>query len=285
MPPSTTNTLEVPGARLHYEVRGHGPALLMIPGSNGDAELFDAVADLLAGRHTVISYDRRGFSRSTLDGPQPAGWSETHADDARRLLEAVAGGPSQVFGSSAGAVVGLALMSRSPDLVTRLIAHEPPLAEVLPDAADWRRFFANVYDTYLRDGTAPAMRSFMAGIGADSLERPAGIGLELMGRLSGNLDHFLRHEVRQAPGHRPDLVALDAQRARIVPAGGRDSRRRFPYRPAAVLAARWGRQVVDFPGDHTGYWSRPGEFAAVLADVLAAPTAESGREDADTADG
>ena len=289
MPVTRTHTLDVPGARLHYEVRGHGPALLLIPGSNGDAELFAAVADLLADRHTVISYDRRGFSRSTLDGPQRTGWTETHADDARRLLEAVARGPSQVFGSSAGAVVGLALMSRSPDLVTRLIVHEPPLAEVLPDAAKWRAFFAKVYDTYLSDGTAPAMRLFMAGIGADSLERPADVGPELMDRLSGNLDHFLRHEVRQAPGSRPDLVALDAQQARIVPAGGRDSRRHFPYRPAAVLAARWGKDVVGFPGDHTGYWSQPAAFAAVLADVLAdvlaAPTTKSGREDADTADG
>jgi pimeloyl-ACP methyl ester carboxylesterase len=253
MPLTQVRTLRVPGCRLHYEVRGSGPALLLIPGSNGDAGLFDALADLLADGFTVITYDRRGFSRSALDGPFTGAWSETHTDDARRLLETVATGPASVFGSSAGAVIGLDLVSRHPHLVTRLISHEPPMAEVLPDAADWRAFFANVRSTYRREGIGPAMALFMTGIG----------------RLSGNLDFFLSHEVREAPGYRPDLGALDAGRARIVMAGGRDSRRHFPYRPAAALAARWGEPVIDFPGDHTGYWSRPAEFAAALGDALA----------------
>ncbi|GAA4587364.1 alpha/beta hydrolase [Planotetraspora phitsanulokensis] len=272
MPVKQTHALHVPGGRLYYELRGRGPTLLLIPGSNGDAGLFDAVADLLADRFTVITYDRRGFSRSTLDGPLEAGWSETHVGDARRLLKTVATGPSHVFGSSAGAVVGLALISQSPDLVTRLIAHEPPLAEVLPDASEWRAFFEEVYETYRRDGAGRAMQVFMTGIGADTLERPAGVDPELINRLSGNLDFFLRHEVRQAPGYRPDLKALDAQQARITMAGGRDSRQHFPYRPSTTLANRWGKRIVDFPGDHTGYWSQPVEFAAILANALTGPT-------------
>jgi pimeloyl-ACP methyl ester carboxylesterase len=268
MPVKRTHPLHVPGGRLYCEVRGRGPALLLIPGSNGDAGLFDAVADLLADRYTVISYDRRGFSRSALDGLPETGWSETHTDDARLLLETVAAGPSHVFGSSAGAVIGLALISESPDLVTTLVAHEPPLAEVLPDAAEWRAFFAGVEDRYRRDGAGPAMQKFMTGIGLDALRRPAIMDPELVKRLSGNLDFFLRHELRQAPGYRPDLPALDAARARIVLAGGQDSRQHFPYRPVAALADRWGTQVVDFPGDHTGYWSQPVEFAATLAEAL-----------------
>ncbi|MFI9843498.1 alpha/beta fold hydrolase [Nonomuraea sp. NPDC051941] len=273
MPVKQTQTLDVPGARLHYQVRGHGPALLLIPGSNGDADLFDAVADLLAPRYTVISYDRRGFSRSTVNGSfDNSAWGDTHVDDARRLLRAVARGPAQVFGSSAGAVIGLALISQSPDLVTRLIAHEPPLAEVLADAPRWRAFFQEVYDAYRRDGVEPAMRMFMTGIGLDALQRPADIDPELIHRLSANLGFFLDHEVRQAPGYRPDLVTLDAQRERIVMAGGRDSRQHFAYRPSLALADRWGKSVIDFPGDHTGYWSQPAEFAAVLINVLTRAT-------------
>jgi acetyltransferase/esterase len=240
----------------------------MIPGSNGDAGLYDGVADLLADAYTVITYDRRGFSRSSLDGPVTGEWSDVHTGDAVRLLDTVAGGPSHVFGSSAGAVIGLDLVSRHPGLVSTLVAHEPPLAEVLPDAAEWRPFFAKVHATYLREGVGPAMHLFMTGIGLDEVERPAGITRELTDRLSGNLGFFLAHEVRQAPGYRPDLAALDTERARIVMAGGHESRRHFPYRPAATLAARWDTHVVDFPGDHTGYWSRPAEFAATLTDAL-----------------
>ncbi|MEV1245058.1 alpha/beta hydrolase [Nonomuraea sp. NPDC049750] len=273
MPEKQTHTLDVPGARLHYQVRGQGPALLLIPGSNGDADLFDAVADLLAPCYTVISYDRRGFSRSTLNGSfDNSAWDETHVNDARCLLQAVAEGPAYVFGSSAGAVVGLVLISESPGLVTRLIAHEPPLAEVLADAARWRAFFQEVYDAYRRDGAGPAMQMFMTGIGLNALQRPAAIDPELIRRLSVNIDFFLDHEVRQAPGYRPDLATLDAQQERIVLGGGRDSRQHFPYRPSLALADRWGKPVTDFPGDHTAYWSQPDEFAAILINVLTSPT-------------
>ncbi|MEU8148494.1 hypothetical protein [Nonomuraea sp. NPDC048901] len=90
--------------------------------------------------------------------------------------------------------------------------------------------------------------------------------------MSLNIGFFLDHEVRQAPGYRPDLATLDAQRERIVLAGGRDSRQHFPYRPGLALADRWGKPMIDFPGDHTGYWSQPDEFAATLIDVLTSPT-------------
>jgi acetyltransferase/esterase len=272
MPGPQTHCLDVPGACLHYQVRGHGPAILLIPGSNGDADLFGGLADRLAHRYTVISYDRRGFSRSPLNGSRQGSvenaWCETHVNDARRLLETVAGESSYVFGSSAGAVIGLALISQSPGLVTGLITHEPPLAEILPDAERWRAFFEEVYQTYRRDGAGPAMQMFMTGLNLDSLARPADPNPELIRRLSGNLDFFLRCEVRQAPGYRPDLRALDAHRARIVMAGGRDSRQYFPYRASRALADRLRQRVIDFPGDHTGYWSQPAEFATTLINVL-----------------
>jgi pimeloyl-ACP methyl ester carboxylesterase len=263
-----SDMLDVAGARLYYEVRGSGPALLLIPGSNGDAGFYSGLADLLADRYTVISYDRRGFSRSLVQQDPLAGWAETHTEDAHRLLEAVAGGPAHVFGSSAGAVIGLALISRHPRQVTRLVAHEPPLAELLPDAPRWRAFFAEVSTTYQTQGVEQAMRMFMTGIGLDTAGRPSVIDPELIGRMPGNVHTILTEEVPNAPRYHPDLDALDARHTRITLAGGRDSRAHFPYQPAVTLAARWHQKVVDLPGDHTGYWSHPAEFAAALADVL-----------------
>jgi pimeloyl-ACP methyl ester carboxylesterase len=259
--------LEVDGASLYHDVRGSGPALLLIPGSNGDAGFYAALADLLADRYTVISYDRRGFSRSPGQGELRAGWVETHTEDACHLLEAVAGGPARVFGSSAGAIIGLALVSRRPQQVTRLVAHEPPLAELLPDATRWRTFFEDVTATYRTRGAEPAMRKFLTGIGMDTIEQPSRVDPELISRMSGNVHTILTQEVPNAPSYRPNLAALDAQHTRITVAGGRRSRSHFPYRSAVALAACWNQQVVDFPGDHTGYWSHPAEFAATLADT------------------
>ena len=64
------DSLRVPGGYLHYEVRGFGPALLFIPGANGSARPFEDVANNLAHRFTCITYDRRGFARSSQD-PSP----------------------------------------------------------------------------------------------------------------------------------------------------------------------------------------------------------------------
>jgi acetyltransferase/esterase len=179
-----------------------------------------------------------------------------------------------VFGSSSGAIVGLELIARHPQRVRVLVAHEPPAAELLPDAAEQRAFFAEVYDTYRRAGTAAAMRRFAAGIGVDDQPPPPEAQLppsmvEMMARISANNEFFLAHEVRPFTHFVPDVPALQTVAARIVMAGGRDSRAHLPYRPAAALAERLHGRVVDFPGGHAGYMMHPAEFAAQLAKILA----------------
>ncbi len=37
---ATAGTLEAPGATLHYEVRGRGPVLVLLPGGTADAAIF-----------------------------------------------------------------------------------------------------------------------------------------------------------------------------------------------------------------------------------------------------
>jgi hypothetical protein len=93
--------LEVPGVRLYYEIYGSGPVILMVPGATGSAYSFQRVREHLAAYYTVVTYDRRGFSRSQLDGPQDYDRRlETDADDVRRLIEHLSGEPVIVFGSS-----------------------------------------------------------------------------------------------------------------------------------------------------------------------------------------
>ncbi|NEB79479.1 alpha/beta fold hydrolase, partial [Streptomyces sp. SID14478] len=111
----TSHTLRVPGAALHYELRGEGPPLLLLPGAGGDAAVLDPVADALTDTFTVLTHDPRGYSRSTLDGPHTEQQVAVHADDALRLLDAVAPGePAYVAGASSGAIVTLDLLARHP---------------------------------------------------------------------------------------------------------------------------------------------------------------------------
>jgi pimeloyl-ACP methyl ester carboxylesterase len=87
-------TLKVPRATLYYEVRGSGPVLLCIPGGPADAGMFTDLANRLADRYTVVGYDPRGHSRSTLDGePEDisvsahGGWASDSQEFAERLHE------------------------------------------------------------------------------------------------------------------------------------------------------------------------------------------------------
>src|SRR6266568_3355242 len=259
---------------LYEEVRGAGPVLLMIPGGSGDAGGYARVAEALADRYTVVSYDRRGFGRSrAAEAVDDAERFATDVEDARRLLDRYAGGPGYVFGSSSGAIIGLDLLARYPGRVATLVAHEPPLVRLLPDAETHLRFFDEVYDTYRRDGVDPAMRAFAARVGLEVPEPPPGAVLpphlvEMLDRVRDNQAYWLEHELRQYSARLPELDPLREQSGRLVLGVGKESEGTLPYRPATVLADRLGTGVTGVVGGHLGYLTQPAEFAARLAAVL-----------------
>src|SRR5258708_31599431 len=97
--------LTVCGAHLFYEVTGSGPLLILIPGASGTGESFRPLARHLISQYQVVTYDRRGFSRSSLDGPQDYDHRlATDADDGRRLIEHLTDQQAIVFMSSSGAI-------------------------------------------------------------------------------------------------------------------------------------------------------------------------------------
>ena len=130
-----THTLDAPGAVLHYDVRrndaGTWPVLLLV-GSPMGAMGFGTLAGHFTDR-TVVTYDPRGAGRSKRTDGAPRTETEEQADDLHRLIQALGAGPADIFGSSGGAVNGLALVATHPEQVHTLVAHEPPSAQVLPD--------------------------------------------------------------------------------------------------------------------------------------------------------
>ncbi|QMU71238.1 alpha/beta fold hydrolase [Streptacidiphilus sp. P02-A3a] len=132
---SRCGTVPVNGTELYYEVRGQGTPVLCVSGGFGDGAAWEAVADLLADEHRVISYDRRGHSRS----PRPADWTSTSMDeqaaDAAGLLAALETGPAVVYAHSLGGGIGLTLALRRPELVRLVLLHEPFLPSLLADPA------------------------------------------------------------------------------------------------------------------------------------------------------
>jgi hypothetical protein len=88
------HSVAVPGGRIYYRTQGSGPPLLLIGGGPSNADTLDALAGHLTTARTVITYDRRGYSRSQLDDPSQPASIATHAADIRHVLDDLGAGPA-----------------------------------------------------------------------------------------------------------------------------------------------------------------------------------------------
>jgi clorobiocin biosynthesis protein CloN7 len=230
---------------------------------------FAAIAQLLAEDYTVVTYDPRGFARSTIEDPGQDAEPDLLADDVRRVLEAVGDGPAYVFGSSGGAVTGLALVAHYPGHVQSLVAHEPPLALLLPDADEARAGMHDIYDTYRDSGIGAAWQRFSTFTGINM--RPQGEEATPQppsAEAVATSERFFAHSLLPIVLYQPDFSALQAAPSRVMAAGGTTSKGQFPWRTAVALAERLGTPLADFPGGHGGFASDVKDFAGILRRTL-----------------
>ena len=260
------STIPVPGARLYYKAHGSGPVLLIIAGGGGDADSSDRFADLMLDHFTVVTYDRRGYWRSPLDDPDQGIQIRTHSDDVHHLLAALTAGPAYVLGSSMGALVGLDLVIQHPGQVSMLVAHEPPVLQLLSESEQPQ----NPFQSYQQEGASAAMRKFAASIGLNRTQRNNDheLPLEKMQRSANNRESFFKVDAGAVNHYTLDIAALCAAPTRIILAGGSEGRAYFPYICAARLAERMGKTLVEFPGNHAAFVGRPREFAEKLGEML-----------------
>lgn len=273
------HTLAVPGARLHYETVGSGPVLALI-GLPMTGKWFARLGSCLAGDYTVVTYDPRGFGASIIDDPSQDSTPELVADDVHHVLAAVTDRPAVVFGSSGGATTGLELVTRHPEQVRTLVAHEPPVIEMLPDARLVQAGMREVYDVYRAEGAVVAFGKFLALAGFHVPEpdpaAPAPTPPSDQDQADG--ERMLAHSLLPTATYRPDIAALKAVSTRVVIAGGVASVGQLARRTADALAEALGSPLAEFPGDHGGFLDPatsgsphcdPDAFARVLRRVLA----------------
>ena len=259
--------LEVPGARLFYKTYGSGPVMVMVPGASGSADSFQRVTQHLA-HYTVVTYDRRGFSRSQLDEPQDYDHRlETDVDDVRRLIENVSDEPAIVFGGSSGAIIALRLLTRHPSVVRTLVAHEPPAVRLLAEGQKWIDFFFEVYALYRQFGIEPVLKRFREEAFAES-DRQAMARAPKDEYTLANATYWFEHELRQYPAVDLDLDALKAHADHIVLTAGRESRGYPTYQVNVELGKKLGLDLIELPGGHVGLLTQPAEFAGELLEAL-----------------
>src|SRR4051794_17694295 len=290
---TTAHTLETGDAAIAYDVHGPlptadgRPPLLMI-GQPMAASGFSTLASLFGDR-TVVTYDPRGLGRSTRSDGRVDHSPTVQAEDVHAVIEALGAGPVEMFASSGGAVTALALVAAHPDDVLTLVAHEPPLIPVLPDAEAAEHARAGVRDAYEAGGQGAGMAAFIAmtswrgGVTPADFSPPpppppppppAGPGGGA-GAGAPRDTPLLSARSWAVSGHRPDVEALAAAPTRIVIAVGEESEGLFTGRTAVATARLLGQEAAVFPSHHGGflggeygYAGRPEAFADRLHEGL-----------------
>jgi pimeloyl-ACP methyl ester carboxylesterase len=283
-----THLLELPDVDLAYDVHdplrtADGPPPLFMVGQPMDASGFNALVPLFPDR-TVITYDPRGLGRSVRKDGRVEHEPEVQASDLHSLIEALGAGPVEMFASSGGAVTALALVSRFPNDLVTLVAHEPPLIDVLPDAEAARRARNGFRDAYMAKGWGAGMAAFIAMTSwqgqftdeyfAQPAPNPAAFGLPTEDDGSRD-DPLLSDRSVAILYYHPDVDALAAARTRVVVAVGEESVDTFTGRTAVATAALLGQEATVFPSHHGGfsggefgYAGQPEAFARRLREVL-----------------
>jgi pimeloyl-ACP methyl ester carboxylesterase len=285
---TTTHTLETAEVDIAYDVNGPlptadgRPPLFMI-GHPMDASGFATLASHFPDR-TVVTYDPRGLGRSTRKDGRVDHDPTDQAEDVHAVIQALGVGPVEMFASSGGAVTAFALVAAHPNDVTTLVAHEPPLIPVLPDAAAAERARAGVRDAYQASGSNAGMAAFIAMTSwrgeftddyfAQPAPDPAEFGMPTDDDGSRD-DPLLSDRSWAISSYRPDVEALTAPPTRIVIAVGEESRETFTGRTAVATAELLGQQATVFPSHHGGfmggefgYAGQPEAFARKLREVL-----------------
>jgi pimeloyl-ACP methyl ester carboxylesterase len=274
--------LSVDGAKLYYEVRGRGPVLLIAQSGEGDAGRSADLVDRLVDRYTVVTYDRRGLSRSELADPGRGVRMGQHADDVHRLLSELTDRPALMLGCSMGASIGLHLAVRHPEQLATLVAHEPVSPALL--AADRRprhvRELRALQEVYRDGGLKAALPEMARVLGIDPVRQetePDIRPMPLTPQRAANFAFFIEQDFTAVVQAELDVEAVARSAVRIVPAVGRSTAPEvFDLHCALELARLRGIAPQEFPGGHNGNTTHPRAYAARLARIL-----EGGPDDDD----
>ena len=273
---STSGLLDVGTTTLYHQICGSGPTLLFITGGGGDAGFWDGVVVDLAEMFTVVTYDRRGTSRS----PRPDGWTVTSVDeqanDAAALLLRLDLAPAVVVGHSGGASIACALAARHPEVVRHAVAYEPPLFAVVPNGAEIVRGFRTMVKQAMAEGGPRcAMEVFIRANAGDAGYEAwiASADSASRERIFANAEVFFSLELPAFAAFVPDGKRLRASGVPLTVVVGEENRDNWYGTAARWLVDAAGASLVELPGGHGGFTTHQEAFEALVRRVGLAASA------------
>jgi pimeloyl-ACP methyl ester carboxylesterase len=263
-------TTPINGVRIYWEINGdEGAPVVLVHGSWGDHQNWAAVAPALSQSLRVLTYDRRGHSRSERLAAQ--GSVRDDVADLAGLVERQGNGPAHIIGNSFGALIVLRLAAERPDLFRSAIVHEPPLFGLLGDESSTcaalmaaRNRIARVAAVLETGDVATGAREFVEtiafGAGAwDAL--PHAVRETFIFNAPTWLDELQDPEAREL-----DLSRLSTFTRPLLLTMGGQSPPFFPPVVARIAAALPHAETHTYEGaGHVPHVSHPEEFLRVVA--------------------
>lgn len=272
--------VEVKGAKLHVEVVGNGPVLIVVPGANGTGDIYKGIAGYLKDRYQVVMFDRRGYGTTEMTTPLPKEAADfdshyrltTDANDVIALADHFSPDkPVFLMGSSSGSIVATEAFTTKPERFARLVVHECPTTTVWnteefqkadQDAVETalRGDFAGVRDKFGKALKVQPLDAKMMGFAADS-PKPT------KERLAG-MAYWFKYEILQYTNQPLNWDVVKANRDKVRLLIGTDSVGSVPPEVTKQIGKNIDVPITVIPGGHLGYAQKPEGFAETLAATL-----------------
>jgi 3-oxoadipate enol-lactonase len=251
----------VNGARLHYDVYGHGPSLVFLHAGLADGRMWDSQVSYFSDRYTVVRFDARGYGQS-----DPPTGPFVPADDLYALLNFLNIDRARIVGLSMGGTYAIDFALIHPEAASALV--------IVAGSPGWQRFSdglmqrtAAIGTTAKEKGPASIVDGWMNDPMLTVARRQPTIAHQMRVFLSQNAAGFLSSSL-MGPPDIPHANLADLKMPTLVMVGDHDD-------PEIVERAR--AMTKDIPGakefiikgaDHMVSLEQPQEFNRALADFL-----------------
>ncbi len=258
--------LEGKDVSLYYEVRGSGTPLIMIHGVIVDANLFSRAAEYLSRYFQVITYDRRGNSRSELKD-KAGNDMNGQLEDILLLMDTLQIESAFIVGQSAGATIGQYFLQEYPEKVRHLIMYEPAIFGFLDDMPNVHEWTGRMNELIRKRKFSSALLQFSQTIGPPDERRPKKTKEESL-REMGNFEYGLSEEFPGIASYRPDIEKTRQYADRITLAMGEKTTDPVYMEGLGRFAEAIGTDILFYPGFHNLPFELPKEFAVNVLGTL-----------------
>jgi pimeloyl-ACP methyl ester carboxylesterase len=255
----------IDGGEIEYDVRGEGPALLLLHAFPLGLFMWDAQVEALAATHRVVRFDARGFGGSSPgEGPLTM---ERIADDGAALLDLLGIERAVIAGCSMGGYAAFAFVRRHPRRLAGLVLQDTRAGA---DSEEARANRIALAGRVLGEGATAAVEAFLPKLLGETTQRERlGLVASLRERILATSPRGIANALLGLAEREDSRATLAAVHVPTLVLVGAEDTLTPPSEAAAIAAGIEGARLetIETAG-HLANLERPSAVNAVLRAFL-----------------